>query len=596
MKTLTKTCRAAAVCTLLFYSLLLATPARAAEGVRPYVLIVANNHSLDKGVKPLRFADDDALRYYELFGLVSDRVELFTVVDDETARLNPALARRARPPRQEAIFSTLARWNEEMKQLKARGKSPELVFVYAGHGDVDKEGEGYVNLLRTKLRRRDLYQRVLAPSQASYVHLIIDACKSYFLVNRRGGWKNDQAKTPNHDTLRAFLKREELAAYPHAGVILATSGDQSTHEWQRYRGGILSHELRSALAGAADINGDGHVEYSEIHAFIAAANARVRHPEARLDIFARAPAANRHRPLFDLRQARRARLLRFDRKLAGRFHVEDDRGVRTADLHKAAGTRFDLAVSRERAYYVRRASDEARVDAGKKRVLVAQLSFRRAQAAARSASLDRSFRRDLYRVPFSRGFYDGFASQAGHAPVTGVVTDWVIDRPRGSGRHSLQLGYQASGALLDLGGLNHGAEIGYHLALHRHFSLLAHGEFGTSSHTVADDDFSLHRVALLVGAAAHVSPLARLSLRAEALVGYQGYFASAAMRIEGQRMEGSDPFGLRAEAAGGLRLSLMHPLFFDLRGGLAFELVTLEKSEEAHTTAFFAAGVGFTLD
>ncbi|MBW2733419.1 MAG: hypothetical protein JRH20_13610 [Deltaproteobacteria bacterium] len=587
-----------ATSSLALLTLLAASPAQGAidTGTRTYVLIVANNHSLDKGVRPLRFADDDALRYYELFNLVSDQVELFTVVDNETARLNPKLARRARPPRKKAIFATLDRWNKEMKQLKARGQATELIFIYAGHGDVDKDGEGYVNLLQKKLWRRDLYQRILAPSQASYVHLIIDACKSYFLVNRRGGWKNDQAKTPKHDDLRAFLKNEELAAFPQAGVILATSGDQSTHEWQHYRSGILSHELRSALSGAADINGDGHVEYSEIHAFIAAANARVRHPEARLNIFAHPPAANRRRPLFDLRQARRARMLRFDRTLAGRFHLEDERGVRIADLHKAAGTRFDLAVSPGHSYYIHKGNHEARVRAGLQRVLVAQLAFRPSESTARSSSLDRTFRRDLYRIPFSRGFYEGFASRAGHIPVGGTTRDWVIDRPRSTRRHSLQLGYQTSGALLDLPGLNHGVEIGYGVALNSNLSLRATAELATSSHSIADNAFSLHRAALLLGAATHGSPLSWLGLRAEALVGYQGYFADGVMQVEGQRIEGSDPFGLRAEVAAGVRLSLTHPIFFDLRGGLAFELVTLTDKEEPHATGFVAAGAGLYLD
>ena len=141
--------------------------------------------------------------------------------------------------------------------------------------------------------------------------------------------------------LQAFLEEEQLERHPRAGVIVATSGDQETHEWARYRGGILSHELRSALSGAADVNGDGRIEYSELRAFLAAANARVRNPEARVDVFARAPALDRHRALVDLRaSAPTARFLHFGAGLGGRFLVEDDRGVRVADLNKEPARRL----------------------------------------------------------------------------------------------------------------------------------------------------------------------------------------------------------------------------------------------------------------
>ncbi len=577
---------------------------------RVYVLIVANNQSLDKGVKPLRYADDDAVRYYELFSLVSQRVALFTVLDDKTARLHPNLSDKGRPPVANEIFATLKRWNAEMATRKAAGKRSELVFVYAGHGDVDSSGEGYVTLQKTKLRRRDLYQRVLAPSKADFVHLIIDACKSYFLVNRRGkegegkqdskGWKNDKA-TDTHDAeISAFLKREELSSYPNAGVILATSGDQSTHEWTRYHGGILSHELRSALAGAADINGDGRVEYSEIHAFIAAANARVRHPEARLNIFAKPPAANRHRPLFDLRQAQRARLLRFDRRLAGRFHLEDDRGVRVADLHKAPGMRFDLAVDRRRAYFIRRDKGEARVLPGPKRVRIAQLTFGASKLAVRAGSLDRTFRRDLYRVAYSRGFYDGFCAQTGHVPVSGGAVEFVIRRQgddEGSAkkRHQLTLGYIAGGALLDLVGLNHGLQISYGYELARYLTLGVIGQYGLSSHGEGTSAFSIHRLAMLANVAATLPFGSRVTLRAELAVGYQGIFSSGGtLTLAGKRIQGDDPVGLRLELGGGARVALFGPLFADVRGGLAVELVTIEPDEEVHTTAYGALALGVT--
>ncbi len=599
MRTATKRDRLLAAL-VLAWSVLVASAAAAEQ--RRYVLIIGNNQSLDRGVKPLRYADDDAVRYYQLFSLTTSKVALFTVLDDDTARLYPEMIGKARPPRSRDIFATLSRWNTEMAAARQAGDEPELIFIYAGHGDRDASGEGYVNLQQSKLRRRDLYQRVLAPSKASFIHLIIDACKSYFLVNRRGAG-GDEADQSHAAEIRAFLKKEELAAYPHAGVILATSGDQSTHEWNRYRGGILSHELRSALAGAADINGDGRVEYSEVHAFVAAANARVKHPEARLRIFARSPAANRHRPLVDLRQAHGARLLRFDRRLAGKYHLEDDRGVRVADLHKSPGIRFDVAVDRQRSFYLRRApGNEAKILPGDGRIEVAALSFKPGSLAARSASLDRSFRRDLYKISFSRGFYEGFCVQAGHVPVAGKSVEFVIERPAGralGARHELLAGYVLSSALLDLEGVNHGFALGYSYLVLRHFSVGAMLQYARSVHdgeggSGGEGTARLDRFAALVGAAARAEILPRLSARAEIYLGYQGYFGSGqvTVKLDGKPIQGSDPLGFRFEAGLAARLDLTSFLFVDARGGLGIELVTIEPDEQTHVTPYFGASLG----
>jgi hypothetical protein len=579
-------------------ALLLVAPGATAAPPHRFVVVIANNHSLDEAVKPLRYADDDGVRYYELFRLLSDRTTLFTVLDDETARIYPAIARQARPPVAAAILATLERYNREMARLARRGERSELVFIYAGHGDRDASGEGYVNLQDRRLRRRDLYKQVLAPSRADFVHLIIDACKSYYLVNRRGGWRDDRA-TDQDEQIRAFLRREDLAAYPRAGVILATSGDQETHEWTRYRGGILSHELRSAIAGAGDINGDGRLEYSELHAFIAAANARVQHPQARLEIYARAPAANRSHPLVDLRQAERARLLRFDRSLTGRFHLEDERGVRVVDLHKARGTRFDLAVDARRAYYLRRESREARVEPGLERLAVSQLAFRSTSLAARSGSIDRSFRRDLFRLPFSRGFYDGFCAQTGHLAVSSEPEDFTIAR-RGSGRrpHRLRLGYVISGALLDLPGPSHGIELHYDYALWPFLSLGGTLQYGRSSHPRNDGGPSdgatadLERFAVLAGLVGRLDLAAWLDARAELNLGYQGYFGAGTFQVEGKTIAGSDPAGLRLELGLGASATIWGPLRLDLRGGLGVEAVTIEEEEHAHLAPYLALGLG----
>lgn len=591
---------------LLSAVLVLGTVGQAMAAER-YVVIIANNASRDPGVKSLNYADDDGIRYYELFSLQSNHVALFTVLDDETARLYPEMNDKVKPPTRENIFAALNSFNDSIIADKKAGKSTELLFVYAGHGDIDKTGQGYITLQDGVLRRSDLYQGIIAKSKADFLHLIIDACKSYFLVNQRGGkWKDDSASARYDQTFNAFLKREDLSAYPHVGVVLATSGDQSTHEWTRYRAGILSHELRSAIAGAGDINGDGRVEYSELHAFIAAANARVKHPEARLNIFAKAPSANRRQPLVDLREFQRARLLRFDGPLSGRYHIEDERGIRAVDLNKANTIRFDVALDRQRTYYLRRDGKEARVLPGKERLSVTSLQFANRVLASRSASLDRSFRQDLYGTAYSRGFYDGFCAQTGALPVGGKAVEFAILRGQSAnalGDHSLSVGYILSGALLELEGVNHGAQLRYDWRFQPHFSLGATVEYGHLSTTSpSNTNGSLNRLAALGGLAAHTDLFSRLSLRGELNVGYQLFFTSGTVPIKTGSttigVEGSS-HGFRLETGAALRFVISQQIFAETRGGLALELVKFEGASsggseyDVHTTGYFSAGLGF---
>lgn len=109
---------------------------------RTYAIVIAQNRSLDPGVKPLRYADDDGVKTWELLSLYAERSALFVVLDEETARLHPDAGRVAEVPEKAAILARLAAFNDQMAADIARGDDPELFFVYAGHGDVDAAGQG----------------------------------------------------------------------------------------------------------------------------------------------------------------------------------------------------------------------------------------------------------------------------------------------------------------------------------------------------------------------------------------------------------------------------------------------------------------------
>ena len=126
---------------------------------------------------------------------------------------------------------------DQIRAANARGEHTELYIFYTGHGDVER-GEGYVQLRSGRLYRSKLLAH-LARVSAKRTHVIIDACKSYFLVFDRGGSRRRR-------TLGGFLPADTpLPA--STGLILSTSSAQSSHEWEAYQAGVFSHEVRSAL-------------------------------------------------------------------------------------------------------------------------------------------------------------------------------------------------------------------------------------------------------------------------------------------------------------------------------------------------------------
>jgi len=82
----------------------------------------------------------------------------------------------------------------------------------------------------------------------------------------------------------------ELSRARRNCFILSTSSDRDSHEWERFQAGILSHELRSALRGAADANLDGVVTYRELGAFLVRANQAIVNRRYRPDFMVRPPS------------------------------------------------------------------------------------------------------------------------------------------------------------------------------------------------------------------------------------------------------------------------------------------------------------------
>lgn len=382
---------------------------------------VADSPGGDSGLPALRFADDDAAAFYDLASSLSDTAHLLTVFDSETARRYPGLTGTARPPTVAELRAAVAAIGKRVEATRSQDQRSVVYVFFSGHGAV-VEGQGpTLALLDGGISHAFLYEEILSKLPADTVHLFIDACHAEAVVRPR----DVQAKTVSvaPTDASAFLAHSTLSRFPHVGAVVAASSDAQAHEWDALGHGVFTYELVSALRGAADVNRDGRIEYSEIYAFLGAANRAVDDPRGRLTVVARPPAVNRHVAVMDLSwfPAGTTARLRGVPARAGLVQVEDGNGRRLVSLHGEPQFVADLLLPAGLTY-VRAGRKEAQFNARPgDSVNFDSLSFRDAQARPRG-SLESAVRRGLFAGEFGRGYYAGFIDQApDFVPVSFVV-------------------------------------------------------------------------------------------------------------------------------------------------------------------------------
>lgn len=537
-----------------------------AEETKTYAIIVANNGSVDEGVEPLRFADDDGARFYELFDGFVDDAYLLTTLDADSQRVFGPLARRTQAPTKANLRARIKAVSERIAADRASGIESEVYLVFTGHGNVEEGGEGYLSLADGKLRRSDLYRDVIRPLDASYTHLIIDACHAYFMVRSRGGndWKDDRSGETLDEAFDAYLEgaSDKPAAMSTVGVILSTAGAAEVHEWSKFRAGVFSHELRSGLLGAADADGNGEVSYRELEAYLVAANVAVTNPRARIKVFAEPPAQDKSRPLTRLDSFRDATRLVIPAGTGGRYHVEDSRGLRYADTHVDASSRSTLVLLRKPVgggvYYLRTDDAQAEIRTDADEVLTTALAFAERRDQSRG-SVEEAFRTNLFATPFGPSFVQGFSAgrealEAERAAPTREVSPWSTQ---------VAVEYGISTPTLDVDGLQHNFAVSVDFIHQGTLGVGPYLQYGFSDSEVG----TFHRASLglevmrLFGAGSwYFGPRAR--------VGHQALF------LDDSNTLSADPIGLRGEAAllgirelaAGMQLSLL--------GGASIDVVT----------------------
>ncbi len=401
---------------------------------RRFALVIGSNHTLDRRQAPLRYADDDAAKLAEVLREAEVDVELLATLDRDSQAIWADQVGVAHPARRRMLEARWAALRARMQAAKDRGSKVEFILFYSGHGDVGPDGQGYLTLDDGKFTRSDLFGKLLASSPADHNHVLLDACQSEQFVLTRGKrrWKSDDATTGYDEDVRRYLERHQLAAFPNTGVLLAHSVDQQTHEWEHYRGGIFTHELVSGLRGGADLNGDGQLEYSEIGAFVSAANRAVTDPRARLQVVVRPPADDERRPLLVHPALVATRVLFITGDVPDLYTVEDRRGIRVADIRRSgdrpAYVRLppgDMFITREHDAGGEAIREEVEISADRAgMVLSSTLTFAPGQQRARG-SLDAAFRAGLFTTPFGRGYYDGYTDRTGLLPLRNL--QWHAD-------------------------------------------------------------------------------------------------------------------------------------------------------------------------
>lgn len=370
------------------------TTTQAGASPRMVAVIIGVNTSVDTNLPTLRYADDDAVLYAQLFHQLGATTFLLARLDDNTRRLHAKAAYDARLPRRTEMRRAIAEAAATVAAARASNDPTVFYFVYAGHGNVHN-GQGYVGLEDDRLTGMDLEQQVLNAVAADQMHVVIDACYSGLLAGTRGPGGERRP-------LQGFSELQGLASNARIGLLLSTSSARESHEWEGFQAGVFSYEVRSGMQGAADADRDGYVSYREIAAFVMRANAAILNERFRPEVYARPPGGSDR--FLDLRDALHRRI-EIDGKRAGHYVLEDELGVRVLDFHNAPEQPVAIMrLSGRNDLFLRRIDDsqEYRVVADAKDVLtIEDLEAGAPRVTSRGAAHE-AFNR-TFLLPFDKG-------------------------------------------------------------------------------------------------------------------------------------------------------------------------------------------------
>lgn len=366
----------------------------AALPVHRYALVVGSNTGEGVRAAPLRFADDDAIAVHELLLEAGVESVLLTTPDADTTRLHPD-TRPLAPATLDALRGAFAAQRASMLRAQEAGEIVEWLFVFSGHGDVEA-GVGFLGLERGRLTREVLHDDLLSRVPAIYSHVILDACRSGALVASKG---------PGGLRLPMPAAFASDPTWPaNTGFILSSSAAKDSHEWERLGAGVFSYEVRSALRGAGDADGDGAVSYAELGAFLETANGAIENPRLRPEFLTVPPRGKPGLSVAVLTWPAAG----LETSVSEHAYVERGNGERLLDLHALDGSTARLHVPKERPLYFRSADERREFELTSETASVAALESTPATPRRKGAA-DRALER-LFSVPFGAATVERYTS------------------------------------------------------------------------------------------------------------------------------------------------------------------------------------------
>jgi hypothetical protein len=204
-----------------------------------FAVVVGQNQGAP-GQPPLWFAERDAERFAQTLTELGDFEPggVVLVRDASLARVREALA---------AI-------EDRVRAARARGGQPLLVFYFSGHADAQGMELGPERLSFTELRDR------ISSSAAEARVAIVDACEAGLLTQVKGA-----SAAPDLDFPLPSDEHVRGTAF-----VASTAVGEAAQESARLGGSFFTHNLETALRGAADADGDGLVTLGEAFRYTAA--------------------------------------------------------------------------------------------------------------------------------------------------------------------------------------------------------------------------------------------------------------------------------------------------------------------------------------
>ncbi|MEZ4436621.1 MAG: caspase family protein [bacterium] len=236
-----------------------------------YVLLVGHpDGPADSGLPRLTKVESDVAMMWTFFGVLGPKRSFVHLGETSVARRLAGSGATVRP----ATFAALEASVDELVGLLEDDPAADVYVYYAGHGRSEQDEDGvrtelYVQptgehdgVLTGRALQDELLER-LVDDRRTRVHLVVDACQSYFVLERRGGLELVKRVPKVAPPVDPTMVPRFQADLPQVGALLATNGDQLTYEDVEI-GGVFSYAVRTAGIGTADLNRDGRVTYGEL--------------------------------------------------------------------------------------------------------------------------------------------------------------------------------------------------------------------------------------------------------------------------------------------------------------------------------------------